>query len=101
MCSWKNHITSLANGTHTADTHADKEAILHFFYDNLGCLMIGAFYKSVWSVIKDDVVKDLNAFYLTDGHAFCYLNDALLVLIPKKADTSSPKDYVRFSFLET
>jgi hypothetical protein len=44
----------------------------------------GYFYKSTWSVIKQDVIATLNAFFFGDSRYFHKLNNAFIVLLPKK-----------------
>jgi len=52
------------------------------------------FYKSAWPVIKNDVIAALNALFFADSRSFHKLNNAaFVVLLPKKADPSSPADY--------
>lgn len=51
------------------------------------------FYKSAWPVIKDDVVSALNALFFSDSRSFRRLNNAFVVLLPKKSDASAPADY--------
>ena len=53
----------------------------------------GAFYQSAWPIIKDDILRALNAFYHTDGRNFTLLNNAFIVLLPKKPDAKEAKDY--------
>lgn len=52
-----------------------------------------AFYQSAWSVIKDDFMNAVNAFEEEKGQHLELLNNALVVLLPKKPDTEEPGDY--------
>lgn len=53
----------------------------------------GAFYKSAWAIIRDDIMAAIKAF--TDGQrrGLPKLNNALIVLLPKKVGASTPADY--------
>jgi hypothetical protein len=53
----------------------------------------GAFYKTAWPVIKDDVTTAINALFFGDSRAFDKLNNAFIVLLPKKPGARSPADY--------
>lgn len=53
----------------------------------------GYFYKSTWSVIKQDVIAALNAFFFGDSRYFHKLNNAFVVLLPKKQGASSPNEF--------
>ena len=54
---------------------------------------IGAFYKSSWTVIKEDVLQAVNYFYSRHDQHFNLLNNAHIVLLPKKTDASCVGDY--------
>jgi hypothetical protein len=47
---------------------------------------IGAFFSSCWEVIKLDIMRDVFHFYLMNQQGLQFLNQAYVVLIPKKAD---------------
>lgn len=53
----------------------------------------GVFYRSSWSVIRDDVMAPINALLFSDSRAFHRLNSALIILLPKWPDASAPTDY--------
>jgi hypothetical protein len=53
----------------------------------------GAFYETAWPVIKDDVTAAINALFFGDNRAFDKLNNAFVVLLPKKPGARSPVDY--------
>jgi hypothetical protein len=53
----------------------------------------GAFYESACPVIKDNVIAALNFLFFGDSRAFHRLNNAYVVLLPKKPDASTPVDY--------
>ena len=44
-------------------------------------------------VIKEDVIAALNSLFFGDSRAFHKLNNAFVVLLPKKPGASSPADY--------
>jgi hypothetical protein len=45
---------------------------------------IGAFFSQCWSIIKADCMDDVQQFYSKNQHGLYFLNQALVVLIPKK-----------------
>lgn len=53
----------------------------------------GAFYKSSWAVIKQDIMAAINATLFGDCRAFGRLNGALIALLPKAADACEPGHY--------
>lgn len=54
---------------------------------------IGVFYKTSWEVIKADVLEAINYFYSRHDQHFNLLNNAHIVLLPKKEDASCVGDY--------
>ena len=58
---------------------------------------IGAFYKSSWTEIKEDVLQAVNYFYSRHDQHFNLLNNAHIVLLPKKDDAVSVGDYMPIS----
>jgi hypothetical protein len=44
---------------------------------------IGSFFKRYWNLIKDGILVDLNQFYNMNQQGLHYLNQAMVVLIPK------------------
>jgi hypothetical protein len=63
--------------------------------------MTGAFFQSVWPVIKHDVLRAINAFFTVDRRGFWCINGALLTLLPKKPDALAPKDYRPISLIHS
>jgi len=53
----------------------------------------GAFYKSAWTIIQEDLMAAIQAFTLGDHRGLEKLNNALIVLLPKKMGASSPTDF--------
>lgn len=53
----------------------------------------GAFYKSVWPIIQEDLMAMIQAFTLGYQRGVEKLNNALIVLLPKKMGASSPVDF--------
>lgn len=49
---------------------------------------ISAFFKSVWEIIKPDLMQAVQLFYMQHEQHFKHLNAAHMVLIPKKNDAS-------------
>ena len=58
---------------------------------------IGAFYKSSWGLIKEDVLQAINYFYNRHDQHFNLSNNAHIVLLPKKDDAVSVGDYMPIS----
>lgn len=54
---------------------------------------IGAFFISAWQVIKGDILAAVNFFYEQHGQHLKQLNSAHMVLLPKKQDASTIKDF--------
>ncbi|KAJ1293712.1 hypothetical protein BS78_01G089700 [Paspalum vaginatum] len=46
----------------------------------------GLFFKSTWSLIKEDIMRVFNAFWSLDTRSLFLLNDAYLILLRKKPD---------------
>lgn len=53
----------------------------------------GAFYKSGWPIVKDEVMATIHSFAHADNRAFSKLNNALIVLVPKKMGARCPTDF--------
>lgn len=53
----------------------------------------GAFYKAAWPVIKNDIMVALNGLFFGDSRALGRLNNAFVVLLPKKPGASTPSDF--------
>jgi hypothetical protein len=53
----------------------------------------GRFYKSCWHIIKTDIMAALESLRFGNAHRLGLLNSAYLVLIPKKADALSARDF--------
>lgn len=51
------------------------------------------FYKSVWPIIKRDLLLALDAFNRADRRGMHGLNNALITLLPKKTEASRAGDY--------
>jgi len=54
---------------------------------------IGAFYKTSWHIIQEDVMAAVQAFNVGDFRGLDKLNNALIVLLPKKVGASFPGDF--------
>jgi hypothetical protein len=61
----------------------------------------GAFYKAAWTQIKEDVVAALNTMLFGDCRAFYRLNNAFIVLLPKRHGALSPSDYRPISMIHS
>ena len=54
---------------------------------------IGAFYKACWDYIKGDLLAATNFFFSRHDQHFNLLNNAHIVLLPKREDAASVGDY--------
>jgi hypothetical protein len=54
---------------------------------------IGAFYKSCWPIIKDDLQAAINFLFQQHDQHFMHLNSAHVVLVPKKCDAKCVRDF--------
>ena len=57
------------------------------------------FLRSCWPVVKHDFVSVFQQLYELRGRGFCRLNQALLTLIPKRADAAGSSDYRPISLI--
>ena len=53
----------------------------------------GAFYKASWPVIRDELMEAVHAFELGNTRNMNRLNNALIVLLPKKVGANCPSDF--------
>lgn len=53
----------------------------------------GLFYKVAWPIIKRSVIWAFNAMDVLDSRSFHLINDAYLILLPKKAEAKGVRDY--------
>jgi hypothetical protein len=53
----------------------------------------GAFYETSWPIIGEDCMEAIQAFSNGDQQGLEKLNNALIVLLPKRVGASSPGDY--------
>lgn len=61
----------------------------------------GLFYKVAWLVIKHDVLRALNALAALDTQEFHHINGAYMVLLPKKKEAATIKDYRPISLIHS
>jgi hypothetical protein len=54
---------------------------------------IGLFFSVCWDLIKDDIIRAVSQFYLANQQGLQFLNQAYVVLIPKKSNPMEIKDY--------
>jgi hypothetical protein len=61
----------------------------------------GRFYRTCWSIIKEDSLRALDAIYR--GHVFKFrlLNSAFITLLPKKMDAVQVKDFRPISLIHS
>jgi hypothetical protein len=61
----------------------------------------GRFYKSCWHIIKTDVMAALETLRHGNAHKLGLLNSAYLVLIPKKMDALTARDFRPISLIHS
>ncbi|KAM0857912.1 hypothetical protein ACQ4PT_048153 [Festuca glaucescens] len=61
----------------------------------------GCFFKSCWSVIKEDIMAVFAAVHCGRAHGFSKINKALVTLLPKKLDASEIWDYRPISLVHS
>jgi hypothetical protein len=54
---------------------------------------IGAFFKSAWQIVKNDILAAVNFFYQQHSQHLKHLNSAHLVLLPKKLEAETLCDF--------
>ena len=57
------------------------------------------FLRSCWPIIKADFCEAFDKLFIGNGRGFQKLNEALIVLLPKKADASTLFDYRPISLI--
>jgi hypothetical protein len=61
----------------------------------------GRFYKSAWHIIKTYIMAVLEYLRFGNAHSLGLLNSAYLVLIPKKTDALSARDFRPISLIHS
>jgi hypothetical protein len=61
----------------------------------------GGFYKTCWSIIKEDLLAALNFLHQGNAHKLRLLNSAYLILLPKRFDAMTASEYRPISFIHS
>jgi hypothetical protein len=61
----------------------------------------GQFYRTAWSVIKDDVMHAFHTLWAMDFHSFYLVNQPYTILLRKSVAAEEIKDYQPISFLHS
>lgn len=61
----------------------------------------GTFFRSCWTLIKDDIMAAFSQFYNLASRNFAAINTALVALLPKKDGASSISDYRPISLIHS
>jgi hypothetical protein len=62
---------------------------------------IGLFFSSCWSILKEDIVRAVHHFYMMNQQGLHFLNEAYIVLIPKKDNPMRVSDYRPISLIHS
>jgi hypothetical protein len=62
---------------------------------------IGIFFKTCWNIIKDDIMAALQQFYDMNQQDLHFLNQALVMLIPKKENAVRVSDFRPISLIHS
>jgi hypothetical protein len=62
---------------------------------------IRMFFSSCWSILKEDTVRAVQHFYMMNQQGLHFLNEAFVVLIPKKDNPMKVSDYRSISFIHS
>jgi hypothetical protein len=62
---------------------------------------IGIFFKTCWNIIKDDIMAALQQFYDMNQQDLHFLNQALMMLIPKKENAVRVSDFRPISLIHS
>jgi hypothetical protein len=61
----------------------------------------GKFYKTCWSIIKEDLLAALKFLHQGNAHKLGFLNSAYLIVLPKRLDAMSASDYRPISLIHS
>lgn len=62
---------------------------------------IGIFYKSCWSIIKEDVLQAISSFFNHRTSRLSIINEAHIVLLPKTQEANSLSEYRPISLINS
>jgi hypothetical protein len=61
----------------------------------------GLFYRTAWPIIKQDIMRAFHALWSLDGRSLHLVNQAYMILLPKKADASTVREYRPISLIHS
>jgi hypothetical protein len=61
----------------------------------------GAFFKTCWDIIKDDITAAINSMFSLNSQGFDRLNSTNIILLPKKADAMRVTDFQPISLIHS
>jgi hypothetical protein len=54
---------------------------------------IGLFFSTCWETVKDDIISVIHQFYNMNQQGLLFLNQAFVVLVPKKSNPTKVTDF--------
>ena len=61
----------------------------------------GLFYRTTWSIIKEDIIRAFQALWSLDGRSLYLVNQAYMILLRKKKDASVLNDFRPISLIHS
>jgi hypothetical protein len=64
-------------------------------------IYIELFFSSCWHILKEDLIKAIQHFYLMNSQGLHLLNQAYVVLVPKKQNATKVGDFRPISLIHS